>query len=159
MPTFGFLKDGELCELKYEISCEQGTLTIDGRTYKCGPDFIELDGRRIPFWVQRNEDIISVWLNGTIHRFETPDPRRRRAGGGQAQLSGGSVKAQMPGKILQVAVSVGDQIESGQNLILMESMKMELSLDATISGTVKTINVQPEQMVAQGALLMEIEEA
>ena len=72
--------------------------------------------------------------------------------------AGGTVKAQMPGKILQVSVKVGDSVEAGANLLLMESMKMELAMDAPVAGVVAKVEVSPEQMVSQGDLLVEIEE-
>ena len=68
------------------------------------------------------------------------------------------MKAQMPGKVLQVSVKVGDAVEAGANLLLMESMKMELAMDAPVAGVVTKVEVSPEQMVSQGDLLVEIEE-
>ena len=78
--------------------------------------------------------------------------------GAAGAAAGGTVKAQMPGKVLQVSVKVGDTVEAGTNLLLMESMKMELAMDAPVAGKVTKVEVSPEQMVSQGDLLVEIEE-
>ena len=108
--------------------------------------------------VERSDSLTNVRLDGEIFSFECDDPRQRAGAGGSAANSGGVVKANMPGKILQVAVKVGDRVDEGDNLLLMESMKMELALDASVSGVVKTVNVEVEQMVSQGAVLVEITE-
>jgi biotin carboxyl carrier protein len=62
----------------------------------------------------------------------------------------------MPGKILSLAVKVGDTVVKGQNLLVMESMKMELALDAPLDGTVDSVDVSIGQLVAQGERLVKI---
>ena len=156
MPKFRYIESGETQELDYSFS--DGTVRVDDKEYPCDSKAVLMDGRRVPFWVHKTEEKTLVWLNGVVHTFEVDDPRKRStdtAGGGAA---GGTIKAQMPGKILQVAVKVGDRVEVEQNLLLMESMKMELALDAPVAGTVVTVAVEPGQMVSQGAVLVEIEE-
>ena len=158
MAKFRNIEDGETREIEAVYHASENTLFVGEKSFRCTPQFVELNGKRVPFWIHREGGKAQVWLNGTIHEFELDDPRRRNAAGGSAGAGGGTVKAQMPGKILQVAVAQGDQVEVGQNLVLMESMKMELALDATVAGVVKTVAVEPGQMVSQGALLLEIEE-
>lgn len=159
MAKFRYLEDGETTEIEAVYNSSENSLSLGEKSFRCTPEFVELKGKRVPFWVHQQDGKAQVWLNGTIHEFEVDDPRRRDSAGASAGASDGTVKAQMPGKILQVAVSQGDQVEVGQNLVLMESMKMELALDATVAGTVKTVAVEVGQMVSQGALLLEIEEA
>lgn len=158
MAQFTYLEDEEKHELSFQLDPLNNTLTFQERTVRCDGRSVEIEGRRIPFWVHREEDRVSVWLDGEVYRFTADDPRRRKGSGADAGATGGTVKAQMPGKVLQVAVKEGDRVEAGDNLLLMESMKMELALDASVSGTVKIVNVKPEQMVSQGEVLVEIEE-
>lgn len=159
MPTFQFQIDNEKQSLDFLYDAAAGTLTVGDVTYRCDGRSVILDGKRVPFWVHRTADTAQVWLNGKVYTFAVDDPRRRTAAGAGSGHAGGSVKAQMPGKILQVAVKPGDVVQVGANLLLMESMKMELALDASVAGTVKSVKVSPGEMVSQGQLLVEIEEA
>jgi pyruvate carboxylase subunit B len=63
----------------------------------------------------------------------------------------------MPGLIVRVNVSVGDRVEAGQGIVVMEAMKMENELRATAAGTVWSINVTSGTAVEKGALLVELD--
>lgn len=67
------------------------------------------------------------------------------------------VKAPMPGMILKVLVTPGQQVNKGDGLIVLEAMKMENQLKATASGTVKAIKVAERTAVEKGAILIEME--
>jgi pyruvate carboxylase subunit B len=54
-------------------------------------------------------------------------------------------------------VQVGDVVQVGQGLVVMEAMKMENELRATAAGTVKAVHVQPAAAVEKGAVLLELE--
>ena len=152
------IKSAEIGEVSFELDGAAGTLRVGRETFRCGDDHIILGQRRGPFWVHREDQSVSVWLDGEVYRFELDDPRRRSSAQAGGAAAGGSVKAQMPGKVLQVSVKIGDAVEAGTNLLLMESMKMELAMDAPVAGVVTRVEVAPEQMVSQGDLLVEIEE-
>ena len=81
-----------------------------------------------------------------------PVDRSKEAAGGQTQL-----KSEMPGKILQVLVKSGDQVESGQTLLIMEAMKMENEIRAERAPQIKEVFVKASQSVESGSLLMEFE--
>lgn len=63
----------------------------------------------------------------------------------------------MAGTVMQVLVSVGERIESGQDVVVLESMKMEVPLQAEQSGTVKEIKVEAGSFVSDGDVLLELE--
>ncbi len=67
------------------------------------------------------------------------------------------VEASMAGTVMQVLVSVGEQIEAGQDVIILESMKMEVPLQADQSGTVKEVKVEAGSFVSDGDCLLELE--
>ena len=52
----------------------------------------------------------------------------------------GDLRAPMPGSVLVVKVAEGDAVEAGQTLVVLESMKMELSIDAPADGTVAEVS-------------------
>lgn len=67
------------------------------------------------------------------------------------------VSAEMVASILQVQVAVGDTVEPGQAVILLESMKMEIPVLTETGGKVAQIAVQTGDVVQAGDLLVEIE--
>ena len=73
----------------------------------------------------------------------------------KAQGTVGSMKieAPMPGTILGVKVAVGDTVEKGQTLLILEAMKMENEIAAPEAGTVSSINVETGASVESGQLL------
>ncbi len=68
----------------------------------------------------------------------------------------GEVTAPMPGVILSVAVVVGDPVEPGTVLCILEAMKMRNPIRATHAGVVKSIAVTAGQAVAYGDLLIQL---
>lgn len=74
----------------------------------------------------------------------------------QAPASGGSetqVESPMPGKVLSIAVQVGQRVCAGESLLVMEAMKMENEIVAPQDGTVKQILVSQGTMVDTGDIL------
>jgi biotin carboxyl carrier protein len=69
------------------------------------------------------------------------------------------VKSQMPGKILKCSVLVGDLVEVGAPLLVMEAMKMENEIRAPLSGRIKSLSVSVGSLVETGSVLLEIEKA
>src|SRR6056297_1141511 len=67
------------------------------------------------------------------------------------------IKAPLPGLILEIQVKVGEEIEAGQDILVMEAMKMENEIQATSSGTVKEIKVEKGESVYEGDILIELE--
>ncbi|MFT5530712.1 MAG: propionyl-CoA carboxylase alpha chain [Candidatus Poriferisodalaceae bacterium] len=75
---------------------------------------------------------------------------------GNVAVAGGQV-APMPGKIIAVEVAVGDAVEAGQVLVLMEAMKMEHQITSPTAGTVTEVMVAVGEQVDNGALLVVVE--
>ena len=71
-----------------------------------------------------------------------------------AVAGGTKVTAPMPGTILAVNVSVGQKVEEGQAVIILEAMKMENEIPAPAAGTVASINVEKGANVETGAVLI-----
>ncbi len=74
------------------------------------------------------------------------------------KIQTGEIIAQIPGLISQIFVSVGDTINEGDKLFILEAMKMENEIDSPLSGTVKNISVESGIAVEKGTFIMEIEE-
>jgi biotin carboxyl carrier protein len=69
----------------------------------------------------------------------------------------GELEAPMPGRVTRVAVAVGDAVKRGQELIVVEAMKMENALVAPTDGVVTSLSVKVGDMVAPGPALVVIE--
>jgi acetyl-CoA carboxylase biotin carboxyl carrier protein len=67
------------------------------------------------------------------------------------------VKAHITGTVWKVEVSVGDKVNEGDTVVILESMKMEMPVEAPCSGTVKEIKVSPNSPVEEDAVLLVIE--
>lgn len=67
------------------------------------------------------------------------------------------ITSPMVGKILDVKVSVGDQVAEGDEVVILEAMKMEMPVVAPVGGTVKAINVTVGQAVESDTAIAEIE--
>ena len=67
------------------------------------------------------------------------------------------VKAPMPGLVLDILVEAGQAIQKGDNLIILEAMKMENIIKASGSGVVKSIKINKKDAVEKNQLLMEME--
>lgn len=67
------------------------------------------------------------------------------------------VKAHITGTVWKVEVAVGDKVNEGDTVVILESMKMEMPVEAPTSGTVKEIKVSPNSPVEEDAVLLIIE--
>ena len=105
--------------------------------------------------------LYSIWLDGFRFEVEALDERARairELSGASAGATGPApLKAPMPGLIVRVNVQVGDTVQAGQGLVVMEAMKMENELRAQAAGKVRSIVVSPGTAVEKGALLIELE--
>lgn len=102
----------------------------------------------------------SIWTDGGRFEVEALDERSRAIREMTAKAAGpvgpAPLVAPMPGMIVRVNVAVGDEVQAGQGLVVMEAMKMENELRASAPGRVSAIRVNPGQAVEKGAILVEL---
>jgi pyruvate carboxylase subunit B len=102
----------------------------------------------------------TLWIDGYRFEAEALDERTRAirdlSAANAAPTGPAPIIAPMPGLVVRVSVSVGDWVEAGQGIVVMEAMKMENELRATAAGTVKSVNATPGTAVEKGALLVEL---
>lgn len=137
---------------------------INGNIYKVGIGDIE-------------NGIAEVEVNGTPYKVElerkaapaikvaTPRPAAapRTATGEKviakpavAAAGGTAVKAPLPGVVLDINVTVGQQVSAADTVITLEAMKMENSIKAGVDGKITSINVAKGDSVLEGAVLITI---
>jgi biotin carboxyl carrier protein len=94
-------------------------------------------------------------IDDTVYPTRLTEKYRHRTGG---KLEDARVlRAAVPGKILSVGVAVGESVERGQGVLVLEAMKMENTILVGVEGVVKTVHVAPGALVAKGDLLVELE--
>lgn len=103
----------------------------------------------------------TLWVDGYRFEAESLDERTRAIRDISAASAGpvGPVPiiAPMPGLIVRVSVSVGDRVEAGQGVVVIEAMKMENELRATAAGVVRSVKVAAGMAVEKGTLLVALE--
>ena len=103
----------------------------------------------------------TLWVEGFRFEVEALDERMRSirelAGTSTGPAGPRPLTAPMPGLIVRVNVQVGDTVQAGQGLVVMEAMKMENELRAQAAGRVKSILALPGAAVEKGATLIELE--
>ncbi|MCY7365399.1 MAG: acetyl/propionyl-CoA carboxylase subunit alpha [Frankiaceae bacterium] len=97
-------------------------------------------------------DGATTWLHldGTAHAVVELAPERRGAGAGSHD---GDVRSPMPGAVIAVRASVGDEVTTGDVLLVVEAMKMEHALIAPVDGAVSELSVRVGDQVAVDQLL------
>jgi biotin carboxyl carrier protein len=94
----------------------------------------------------------SVWVGHAGQSVQLlPEESRRRREDSTASLS-----SPMPGKVIRVLVSDGEQVEKGQILLVVEAMKMELPIRAPRASMVRTVRCSAGERVASGVSLVEL---
>lgn len=137
------------------------TVSLDGRLWKgacerVGPDRVALRvGGHRTVW-QRAASGLDRWVaaGADAFAFTLVEPQVLGADAAAA----GALEAPMPGTVLSVRCAEGDAVAEGDLLVVVESMKMELSLTAPAAATVSAVLVGEGQSVRQGQALVELAE-
>jgi biotin carboxyl carrier protein len=157
---------------EHEIEIEE--LAADSFAIRFGKDSFEADLRRVgpasfsvlvgnrsfDFDVARDGDETVVASRTGSIRLTVADPaaRRARAAGKRREVTGRvEIRAAMPGRVINVLVSEGDQVKADQGVVVVEAMKMENEVKSPKQGKVLEVKVVAGQAVEKGQVMMVIE--
>jgi acetyl-CoA/propionyl-CoA carboxylase, biotin carboxylase, biotin carboxyl carrier protein len=145
----------DLTGVKAEIS--PATAAVDESPRVQRDVDVEVNGRRysVRLWVP--EAPAAVMAAGAAQPALHPRPRRGGSGGGAAAAGSGKVTVPMQGTIVKILVEVGQEVDAGQAVCVLEAMKMENNINADKAGTVAEIKVEPGQSVGSGDVVVVIE--
>ncbi|GAB3377321.1 acetyl/propionyl/methylcrotonyl-CoA carboxylase subunit alpha [Azotobacter armeniacus] len=105
--------------------------------------------------LRRGDSLYLEW-SGELHAITRVDPLTEAAAAHQTH---GGLIAPMNGSIVRVLVEAGQQVEAGAPLVVLEAMKMEHSIRAPQAGVVKGLYCREGELVSEGSVLVELEEA
>ena len=139
------------------------SMTIDGKDVelpqvsvesegKPGRAIVTMDGSRRVAHVARSGDTWWVHIDGRAHEVTLHEK------GSSSSADEGSLKAPMPGTVLQVLAKVGQRVREGQHLMTLEAMKMEHKVVAPKAGEITKVNYSEGERVDMGSPLVEISE-
>jgi acetyl/propionyl-CoA carboxylase alpha subunit len=109
--------------------------------------------RRETFHCVRDGDTLHLFWRGRAYRLEEETERTRAS----HRHVGGGLEAPMPGKVIAVRVAPGDTVGKGDELLVVEAMKMENAVRAPREGRVKSVSARVGDMVSPGVVLVELE--
>ncbi|MBI6566151.1 acetyl/propionyl/methylcrotonyl-CoA carboxylase subunit alpha [Pseudomonas synxantha] len=147
-------------EVSLHLSCngQDRLVTLAGHTPQlCGEQLlIEHQGVCRAHLAVRSASSLYLRWDGEMHAVSLFDPIAAVEAGQSHQ---GGLSAPMNGSIVRVLVEVGQTVEAGTQLVVLEAMKMEHSIRAPQAGVVKALFCQEGEMVAEGSALVELETA
>jgi len=119
-----------------------------------GPESYEVD-------ILAEGSRLSLTVRGEAYQVEVADERERRlrrvASKAEGRPGRQEISAPMPGKVVAVLVSVGEEVKAGQGVVVVEAMKMENELKATAGGRVTEVRAVAGKAVNGGEVLVVIE--
>ena len=158
-----FTLHGRAYEVRVRRYAPRLEVSVDGRVHSVEalpvemPDEVRLkiDGEEVQgLCVQEGEEVF-LRLNGSSHVINTRDTLTSFA---QAGSSKDEICAELPGSVVSLHRAVGEELRSGDLLMRVESMKMEVSIVAPRDGTLVRYLVEPGQSFERGAPLVRLGE-
>jgi biotin carboxyl carrier protein len=150
--------------MKWQVAVDGRAIEIDSeqlgaaKQVEPGVYSVLVNGISYDVRLSASGDGLSAEVGGRRFSVEIRDPRDARRGPGAAIGSGRQkVIAPMPGKVVRVLVKVGDSVEVGQGLIVVEAMKMQNEMKASRPGRVIEVRAQAGDTVGAGDTLVVLE--
>jgi 3-methylcrotonyl-CoA carboxylase alpha subunit len=106
------------------------------------------------FHCVRDGDCWHLSWEGRVYRLEDEGEGRP----GAARHVAGALEAPMPGRVIKLGVEVDQTVEKGDEILVVEAMKMENALRAPRAGRVTAVHTRVGEMVAPGRALVELDE-
>jgi acetyl/propionyl-CoA carboxylase alpha subunit len=143
-------------------------VSIDGVIYNINLETVSgqpvysllVDNRSYEALVYPSDEDWQVLLHGALYSVLVEDEREKRLraslGGGPAEHGEYFLKAPMPGLVVAVPVQDGQEVEKGDVLVILESMKMQNELKAPRAGMVARVRIKPGDSVELKETLLSV---
>lgn len=139
---------------KYEFSIKGTKYAVHIKELEDNQALIEVNGTE--YTVEIHQEVVRAKTPKIVRKELIKKPGEgtiKQTSSGKAIL----VKAPLPGSIFKMLVQPGDVLKKGDNVLIMEAMKMENEIKAEKDGTVKVVKVKVGDTVLQGDVLIEME--
>jgi biotin carboxyl carrier protein len=154
-------------EFTFERQGEQFIAHTNGKSYRLDMSMVGdgnafslfVDGRSYDVIVDAREGCTNVLVDGETVKVYVEDERERTASAVASARPVGkrTLKSSMPGIVVEIQVAVGDVVEDGQTLLILEAMKMQNPIQAEGSGTIAEIHVSEGDAIASGTALVDLD--
>ncbi len=156
-------------DTRHEVALDEDDISVDGAAVDLAMEYTpgdrlvhaEVDGEALSVRIEPTRMGLKMTTRGHIHQVELlPSRVAALAGHMIAKIPPDLSKfliCPMPGLLVALHVKVGDKVEAGQPLAVVEAMKMENILRAEKSATVKTVNAAAGESLAVDAVILELE--
>ena len=126
-------------------------ITVEPSSSQDGYLTLNVAGRTLRIAGTRQDGDRQIWVNGHTLTYKRIDPQA-----GDSSSDSGSLSASIPAVVSAIQVSVGDEVSAGDKLILLESMKMIIPIQATQDGIVSEILCNVGDAVQPGVPLISL---
>ncbi len=151
-------------EKEFQVNITPEKTTVDGKQIDI--ELVSLNDNGLHL-LKQGDQALEIYLNqvrqGTLNvqvgrqsleaKVENFQQRVRR---NTVKSTDGDLCAPMPGVVIDVLVEAGQDVQQGDTLLLLESMKMQMQMRASVAGQINRIAVKPGQEVEKGALLIKV---
>jgi 3-methylcrotonyl-CoA carboxylase alpha subunit len=155
------LQDGQKFEIVSKLqadgwlfSCAQRDYRVNSGRIDAQRRWADIDGEHIEFAVLREKGTIALVYDGQTFQFELPEALQDAQAGNSAA---GHPQAPMSGAVVAIAVAVGDRVEAGDTLMVIEAMKMEHAITAQVAAKVSEVLFTIGDQVDEGETLIMLE--
>jgi len=146
--------------MKYQVKVDEQIFNVEILDIHERPMRVLVDGECFEIWPE-NDSSNSHHL--TFKPVPSSRPAIGEALGPESGVNGsggreiGHIKAPIPGTILSIAVRPGDAVQKGQELCILEAMKMKNLIRSSRAGVISVVHVAPGQIVSYNDTLLEFE--
>ena len=140
--------------MKYKVKIENQVFAVEIQDLRARPIVAIVNGQPIEVWPENESDILTPVISTPAHTQLPNDVPKTNAGIPQPVSSSCEVRAPIPGVIVSIAVQPGDDVDLGQELLVIEAMKMKNIIRSPRRGVIEKIKITPGQTVKHQDILL-----
>lgn len=144
--------------------CSQNKIFRGGQEGMTKVRKFTINGEEISAEIERIDGFLRIKIDDEVYEVQieaatglSKPAKPKRTKRGSKNSASGSVFSSIPGKVVSIDVAVGDAVQSGQTILILEAMKMQNEIVSGIDGVVVEVNVSEGESVEANFLLAKIE--
>lgn len=139
---------------EYKLKINDNNYTVVIKDVTDDAVLAEVNGKKHVVHIDTISNLIAAEDIQTTTPIAAPSPSSPAAPAHATPAKAGAIITPIPGQIISISVSVGEKVRTGQKLLVLEAMKLENSITATMDGTVSEILVAAGDVVNQSQPLI-----